>query len=147
MADSVQIDSVTGGQVAQKSTAQAAHVLAFAAPGIAFSGAATTQTAATLATLTGLLGDEAAFEVASISGTTPAIKVYPSFNGTNYSATPLALTDLSSGTLGTGIAGATGATAVGNYKVAIPLQAQALRIDYTASVAGSTSIRGVTWKR
>jgi hypothetical protein len=108
-----------------------------------FTGTATTQTSATITTLAGVsMYNTFAFEVTSISGTTPAVKVYPSYDGTNYSATALALTDLSSGTLGTAIAGGTGATAVGNYQVAITQKVNSLRFDYTAAVAGSVAIRG-----
>lgn len=97
---------------------------------------------------TDISGEDAlAFEVYAISGTTPAIKAYPSFDGTNYSATPLALTDLSSGTLGTAIAGSTGATAIGNYLIANLLKARKIKLTYTASVAGGASIRGGIWKR
>jgi hypothetical protein len=111
-----------------------------------FTGSATTQTSATLVTLGDVsMYNRTEFEVTSISGTTPAVKAYPSYDGVNYSATPLALIDLSSGTLGTGIAGSTGATAVGNYAIAGVAgkhKIKSLQLKYTASVAGSVAIRG-----
>ena len=93
--------------------------------------------------------DALAFDLYAIAGTTPSIKVYPSFDGTSFSATPLALIDLSSGALATGISGATGAVAIGNYMIAEPIKARLIKLTYTASVAGATgaSIRGGIWKR
>ena len=93
--------------------------------------------------------DALVFDLYAIAGTTPAIKAYPSFDGVTRSATPLALTDLSSGALGTAIPGATGATVVGNYMLAIPMKARFIALVYTSSVVGATgaSIRGGIWKR
>lgn len=91
--------------------------------------------------------DSVAFEIYAISGTTPAIKIVPSYDGTNYSATPLAITDLSSGALTTAIAGGTGAIAIGNYMVAIPAKARKIKMLFTASVVGGASMRGAIWKR
>lgn len=109
-----------------------------------FSGSATGQTAATLATLTTQdAKDGFAFSVYTLTGTTPAIKVYPSFDGTNFETTPLALVNLKSGAT---IDGDTGITAVGNYAIAGRNRYKSLRIDYTASVAGNAAIRGVSWK-
>lgn len=113
-----------------------------------FSGTCTTQTAATLTTLTSVTDYNAfQFAVSSISGTTPAVKVYPSFDGVNFETAALALVDLGAAALNTALAGSVGATAVGNYAVAGVNKYRSLRFDYTASVAGSCAIRGCFWKK
>lgn len=48
------------------------------------------------------------------TGTTPLLQMYPSLDGTNYAATPLAFLNLTSGAI---ISGATGLTAVGIYAI------------------------------
>jgi hypothetical protein len=113
-----------------------------------FSGTVTAQTSATVLTLTNMTPfDGVAFSVYALTGTTPALKVRPSFDGTNFETVALSLIDLASGTLGTAIAGGTGATAVGNYLITHSGKYRSLRFDYTASVAGDCSVRGGYWKR
>lgn len=110
-----------------------------------FSGAVTAQTAATVLTLTNMTPfDGVSFAVYAMTGTTPALKIYPSFDGTNFETTALAITDLTSNAV---IAGGTGATAVGVFSIANASKYRSLRFDYTASVAGNCSVRGGIWKR
>ena len=113
-----------------------------------FSGIVTAQTAATVLTLTNLSSfDGFSFSVYVMTGTTPALKIYPSYDGTNFEVTPLALVDLSATALNTAIAGSVGATVVGNYIIPNDSKYRSLRFDYTASVAGNCSVRGGIWKK
>ena len=113
-------------------------------------GSVTAQVAATLATLTGLTSfDALALDVFVLTGTTPAIKFYPSFDGISFSSSALAITDM---VANANIAGGTGITTIAAgaqclYMIALPVKCRSLRIDYTASVAGNASIRGGMWKR
>lgn len=115
-------------------------------PGMSyFEGSCVKETACTLFTSADISAfDSLAFEVVQIGGTTPAIKVYPSFDGTNYSAMALALLDLGAVNL---MSALVAATALGNYLVASPIKVKRLRIDYTAATPGRAQIRGSIWKR
>lgn len=109
-----------------------------------FSGAVTAQTAANVITLTNNdRFDMLSFAVYALTGTTPVVKMYGSFDGTNFETTPLALRDLATGNV---IAGTTGVTAIGNYALAFANKFKAIHLDYTAAVAGNCSIRGLAWK-
>ena len=110
-----------------------------------FSGAVTAQTAATVLTLTNMTPfDGVSFAVYGMTGTTPALKIYPSFDGVNFEAQALAITELTSNTV---IAGGTGATANGIASITNASKYRSLRFDYTAAAAGNCSVRGGIWKR
>jgi len=64
--------------------------------------------------------------VAAPTGTTPILQLYPTVDGTNYAATPLAFLNLATGAI---IAGATGLNAIGIYAV-------------LSAVGGGLKIRG-----
>lgn len=91
--------------------------------------------------------DSLAFEVFLLSGGTPSLRAFASFDGITFSTLGLAITDLASGALGTAIVGGTGITALGNYIVAIPAKARRMKLAYTAGTIGDCSIRGGFWKR
>lgn len=111
-------------------------------------GAVTAQTAADVFVSNDIsIYDSVAFDVFVLTGTTPALKAFPSFDGVTFSTVGLAITDLSSATLTTAIAGGTGVTAVGNYMIALPAKVRKIKLAYSASVAGNASLRGGIWKR
>src|SRR4030065_186956 len=93
--------------------------------------------------------DAMAFEVTALTGTSPIIKAFPSFDGSLYSAIGLSFIDLRTnaaidGT--TGITGALIATST-NFMVAPPLKCRKIKLTYTVTGTGNCSIRGGVWKR
>lgn len=93
------------------------------------------------------LYDGIVFEIYAISGTTPAVKVVPSYDGVAYSVSPIAMNNLSSPALNTAIDGTVGATVLGNYFISFPSRCKNIRMLFTASVLGGVSMRGGFFKR
>ena len=91
--------------------------------------------------------DGIAFEIYAISGTTPAVKVVPSYDGALYSASPLAMNNLSAPALSTAVDGTVGATVIGNYFIALPARCKNIRMLFTATIVGGVSMRGGFFKR
>ena len=150
-------DAVTKQPVSQHSTDYSGHVIIKGGtwdygiwPDNAYldiNGIVTAQTAADVFVSNDIsIYDSVAFEVFVLTGTTPALKAFPSFDGVTFSTVGLAITDLSSATLTTAIAGGTGVTAVGNYMISLPAKVRKIKLSYSASVAGNCSIRGGVWK-
>jgi len=88
--------------------------------------------------------NQTVFEVVAIGGTTPALKVYPSFDGTTFAATPIALINLNDLTV---IDGDTGVSAIGIFAVGTPpggaLKIKKLKWVQTGGAADQTcQLRG-----
>lgn len=88
--------------------------------------------------------NQTVFEVVAIGGTTPAIKVYPSFDGTTFAATPIALVNLNDLTV---IDGDIGVSAIGIYAIGTPpggaLKVKKLKWVQTGGAADQTcQLRG-----
>jgi len=112
-----------------------------------FSGSVTNETNITVVEITNAtIYDAMVFSVVTLSGTTPAVKVYASFDDINYEmSAPLAVQNVS---VGSTISGTAGVTAGGSLSLTLsPIKARRYKLVYTASVAGNCSIRGAMWKR
>lgn len=155
---SSKIDIVTGRETAGLSTNGADHVITTGGttdygtyPQNAYldiNGVVTAQTAIDVFISNDIsIYDALALEVYVISGTAGALKAFPSYDGVTFSTVGLAITDLSSATLTTAIAGGSGITIVGNYMIALPAKTRKIKLSFSASTAGNLSFRGGIWKR
>lgn len=147
-----------GSEWVQTSTNGAAHVTTQGGttdygpyPATYYDGSALAVTMAASASGTVVItsGDLSAynqtlFEVVAIGGTTPALKVYPSFDGTTFAATPIGLINLNDLTV---IDGDTGVVAIGIFAVGTPpggaLKVKKLKWVQTGGAADQTcQLRG-----
>ena len=150
-----QLDSSTGKPVTQLSTDRAAHT--YQTGGVLdygdypdrdyvdINGALTASATATLYESTDISAyDSLALDLSTITAG-DNVKAYPSYNGTTYSATPLAWRNLTTDAV---IAGTTGLTAAGIFALVMAAGGMKLRkvkFTYTAVTTGTVAFTGGLW--